>query len=144
MFRHQVFQGHLRQIIFICTIGALLLASQGIVSPSTALAQRGVTAHQQSAQSALKQKGALELSPTESQPVIFVHGINENAHHMGKSEFAPLYSALQPIAGSVQTFFYVDDQAYADGTDPTLSCPPSTLHVLAKVQFWITRSNWRG
>lgn len=124
MFRHSAFQGNLRRIILMCTIVALLLANQGILSPSTVLAQHGVPSHQQGAQPALKQKGALGPAPTESQPTIFVHGINENAHHVGKSEFAPLYAALQPLAGSVQTFYYVDDLAYVDGTDPTLSCPP--------------------
>jgi pimeloyl-ACP methyl ester carboxylesterase len=120
MVRYQVFHRHLRRLIFLCTVGALLLANSGIISPSTALAQQRVTAQQQSAHSALKQHGAQAPSPTQHQPVIFVHGINENANHMGESDFAPLYSALQPIAGSVQTFYYVDDLAYAD----THSCPP--------------------
>src|SRR6266699_29387 len=59
-----------------------------------------------------------------SQPIIFVHGVNQNAHDMGKKAFVPIYSALQAVSGLVQTFYYVDDQAYADGTDPKLSCPP--------------------
>lgn len=101
-----------------------MLINRGMLLSSPALAQgMNMSIRQPAMQILSKQKISLPQMPVY-QPIIFVHGVNENAHNIGKSEFAPLYSALQPLAGSVQTFFYVDDQAYADGTDPKLSCPP--------------------
>lgn len=60
---------------------------------------------------------------TVNQPIIFVHGLHQNAHNMGKREFIPIYTALQ-VFSPLQTFYYVDDRAYADGTDSSTACPP--------------------
>src|SRR5205807_555498 len=55
------------------------------------------------------------------QPMIFVHGVNQDANDVGKSAFGPIYSSLRKAFGteSLRTFFYVDDKAYADNG----SCP---------------------
>jgi pimeloyl-ACP methyl ester carboxylesterase len=132
MFSSQTVPCYPRRAILISIMVAFTLTNQWLFLSSPSLAHslpaqhdhRRITLKQPDAQSLCQQKGVLMPQTSVKQPVIFVHGLNQNAHDMGKKAFVPIYSALQALSGQVQTFCYVDDQAYADGSDPKLSCPP--------------------
>ncbi|HEV7128580.1 MAG TPA: Ig-like domain-containing protein, partial [Ktedonobacterales bacterium] len=58
-------------------------------------------------------------------PIIFVHGINENANSIAHHQvWTALFEALDLVydPNAIETFCYVDDHAYADPTQPA-QCP---------------------
>jgi outer membrane protein assembly factor BamB/triacylglycerol esterase/lipase EstA (alpha/beta hydrolase family) len=98
--------------LFVCLTMAGITNAKGINRPFV--------------RSALQNKGTSVSPGTVNQPIIFVHGISQDANVMGipqkdpfQNAFVPLYTAVKSLFGSIQTFKYVDDIAYAD----TSSCP---------------------
>jgi outer membrane protein assembly factor BamB/pimeloyl-ACP methyl ester carboxylesterase len=78
-------------------------------------------------------------SPVTNQPIIFVHGLFQDARMMGvpqknpaNNAFVPLYAALEKYYESVQTFWYLDDMGYADGVDKNASCPKQYASCLSQ------------
>lgn len=63
-----------------------------------------------------------------NRPILFVHGINQNASEMGSKAFAPLYQQLISSFGksNLETYMYLDDIALQDqkGTCPANIYPP--------------------
>src|SRR5579863_7985397 len=106
MFRSPVSQRYPIHVIFLGTLLISILINLFVFSPFISLAH-SLTPH-----------SADTPQVTVNQPIIFVHGLNQNAYDMGKSTFVPLYTELEALYGKIETFQYVDDRAYGS------SCPP--------------------
>lgn len=62
---------------------------------------------------------------SHTHPIIFVHGINENANDVNQhKDWTALFEALNLVydPSDIETFCYVDDHAYADPSQPS-HCP---------------------
>jgi len=86
-----------------------------------------------------QQKGMFLPHTTVNQPVIFVHGINENANDMGNTLFVPIYRELQNDFGKIQTFEYIDDRAF--GQSSLSSCPINYKFSQYKYSLCVSQSS---
>ncbi len=114
---------------FVLIVIVCMLAGSYLLFPYEAIA---VNTEKDLFQSSLKQDKETALHTPLTQPIIFVHGLEQDASIIGnpqkassKNTFVPLYDELQRDYTPVKTFWYVDDQGYAKKENgQTTYCPP--------------------